>query len=105
MCAASFGAVALRPTGRSADQGQKVDLEKIIPAQFGEWHMEEQGAAIMVNPQQQELIERIYSQTLRGEVNTLHPSPRVAGIEGGYDKSYYDRKLSRQGYMSLFNPN
>lgn len=70
MLSASGLAYALRPTHRIADEGQKVNLEQMIPTQFGEWQLDTQQAAQIVNPEQKELIQRIYAQTLsRSYVN------------------------------------
>jgi EpsI family protein len=54
----------IRPTVRIADQGPKVDLEAMIPKQFGDWRMVNEGAAIITDPQQAATLERIYNQTL-----------------------------------------
>lgn len=64
MFAASGAAMALRPTHRIADEGPAVDLETMIPRQFGEWRDEPQQNVQIVNPQQQETLNRIYTQTL-----------------------------------------
>lgn len=64
MLAASAGAYALRPTHKIADQGPKVELETMIPLAFGDWREEKQFSAQIVDPQQKEMIDKIYSQTL-----------------------------------------
>lgn len=72
MLAASGLALALRPTYKIAIHEQPVDLEAIIPLSFGEWRAEKENLVQMVDPQQQELIEKIYTQTLnRSYVNNL----------------------------------
>jgi len=55
---------ALRPTVFIANQRPKVNLELLIPRQFGEWHQLDQPSILIVNPQQVALLEEIYSQTL-----------------------------------------
>ena len=71
MLVASAGAFALRPTHKIADQGAAVDLQAMIPHSFGEWREEPQSSAQIVDPQQKEVIDRIYKQTLsRTYVNT-----------------------------------
>lgn len=71
MLLASGLALALRPTQKIADLRPPIDLEKIIPVAFGEWHQEHQDSVQVVDPQQQEMIERIYTQTLsRTYINT-----------------------------------
>jgi EpsI family protein len=64
MLAASGLALALRPTQKIADQGPVIDLETMIPHTFGDWSEEQQNSVQMVDPQQQEMIEKIYTQTL-----------------------------------------
>ena len=64
MLAASGLALALRPTHKIADQGSAMDLEKMIPRIFGDWREEQQHAIQIVDPQQKELIDKIYTQTL-----------------------------------------
>jgi EpsI family protein len=64
MLAASGLALALKPTQKIADQGPTVDLETMIPKEFGDWREEQHNFVQMVDPQQKELIERIYTQTL-----------------------------------------
>lgn len=64
MLVASGLAFALRPTQRIADQAPPIDLEVMIPKAFGEWREEPQNALRIVDPQQEELIGRIYTQTL-----------------------------------------
>lgn len=107
MCAASYGAVAFRPTALNSEQSQKFDLETIIPIQFGEWHLEGQGAAIMVNPQQRELIERIYAQTLSRTYANANGDRVMLSLAyaGGYGKSMESHKPERcypaQGFHIL----
>ena len=64
MLAASAGAFALRPTHKVADQGAKVELESMIPHAFGDWREEKQSSALIIDPTQQETINRIYRETL-----------------------------------------
>ena len=64
MLAASGLALALRPTQKIAGQGPAIDLEVIIPRTFGEWREEQQKSVQIVDPQQQEMIDKIYTQTL-----------------------------------------
>lgn len=64
MLAASGLALALRPTHKIADQGSAMDLEAMIPRMFGDWREEPQNAVPIVDPQQKELIDKIYTQTL-----------------------------------------
>ncbi|ARO86558.1 exosortase-associated EpsI family protein [Nitrosospira lacus] len=64
MLAASGLALALRPTYKIAEQGPAIDLETIIPHHFGEWYEDQKQSIQIVDPQQKELIDKIYTQTL-----------------------------------------
>jgi EpsI family protein len=71
MVAASGLAIAMRPTQKIADMGPPVKLETMIPKAFGEWREEPQNQMLIVDPQQKEMIERIYTETLsRTYINT-----------------------------------
>jgi len=64
LLAAAGAGIALKPTHRLADQGPKVDLEAIIPQEFGKWHVENTGNIQVVNPQAQAAVDKIYTQVL-----------------------------------------
>ena len=57
-------AIVMRPTHKIADQGLKMDLDAMIPLSFGDWQEEKQNAVLVIDPQQQETLDRIYTQTL-----------------------------------------
>jgi len=64
MCSASASAYLLRPNTKAAEHGPQISLEKMIPKHFGEWQVEPQPVAQVVNPQTQELLDKLYSQIL-----------------------------------------
>ncbi len=64
MVAASGLALALKPTVKVADNGPKVNLETMVPRQFGDWREAQFGSSQIVDPQQKALIDKIYNQTL-----------------------------------------
>lgn len=64
MLAAAGLAVAITPREKIADHGPKVDLETMIPKQFGEWRQDESVTQPLVNPQQEKVIKATYQQTL-----------------------------------------
>jgi EpsI family protein len=64
MLVASVGAIVARPTARLSDLEQPISLEGMIPKQFGDWREAPQGYVQVINPQQQELLDRLYSQIL-----------------------------------------
>lgn len=63
MLTCTVGAALLTPTRKYADT-HELQLEKIIPSAFGDWHVETQAGIAVINPQQAEFINKIYSQTL-----------------------------------------
>ncbi len=64
MLVAAGLAFALTPHARVADQGPKIDLEAMIPVQFGEWVIDENVVPVQANPSQQATLSKIYNQTL-----------------------------------------
>lgn len=64
MLAASGLALALRPIHKIADLGSAMDLEAMIPHTLGDWREEQQNTIQIVDPQQKELIDKVYAQTL-----------------------------------------
>jgi EpsI family protein len=64
MLSASALALGMRPTQKIAALGPAVDLGTIIPREFGDWREEQHNFVQMVDPQQKELIDKIYTQTL-----------------------------------------
>ena len=70
MLAASVSALVARPTTKLADERPAISLESMIPRQFGDWHEEPLDQVQVVNPQTQEMLDRLYSQILnRNYVN------------------------------------
>lgn len=64
MLIASALALVIRPTDRMADDGPKINLESIIPKQFGEWRVDETITNGIINPEVANLLKKTYSQTL-----------------------------------------
>jgi EpsI family protein len=54
----------LSVSSHGADQTQKFSLQEIVPRQFGDWREQIAGQANLINPQTQQLISTLYSQTL-----------------------------------------
>lgn len=57
-------AAVMRPSVRIADQGPNIDLEAMIPKQFGDWQIASEGNVVIADPKQKQVLDRIYSQTL-----------------------------------------
>ena len=61
---ASVSATYLKPTKRLADAMPVVNLEKMIPGQFGEWHEDPVVLEQIVSPERKVLLAKLYNQTL-----------------------------------------
>lgn len=57
-------AKAITPTGISDEQQAKINLETIIPKEFGNWKIDAVSASYIVNPTVKGQLEKLYSQTL-----------------------------------------
>ena len=64
MVLTSAGGIAARPTQKAATVGEGFSLETTVPKQFGSWREVQQEAAQVVNPQTQQLLDKLYSQVL-----------------------------------------
>jgi EpsI family protein len=62
MISASVGALALRPTANRS-QASSFQLSYVVPEQFGRWRAVP-GAVEVVNPQTQQMLDKLYSQML-----------------------------------------
>ena len=62
MCGVSMAGYAARPSTKVA--AASISLDTLVPRQFGDWtELPDQGAQV-VNPQTQELLDKLYSQLL-----------------------------------------
>lgn len=64
MFAASGGAIVARPSEQLANELPAIILENVVPREFGGWRELPQAGLQVVNPQTQELLDKIYSQVL-----------------------------------------
>jgi EpsI family protein len=87
MLATAGLAVALAPNEKIAARGPRINLESMIPKQFGQWKMDETIAPIMPNPEQQAIINRIYNQTLSRTYANSHGQHIMLSIAYGGDQS------------------
>lgn len=84
MLAAVGLAAALAPNQRMADQGPAIDLDAIIPSHFGEWRQEQTLDSLVMSPQVQSLMDKIYNQTLtRNYINRQGKRIMLAITYGG----------------------
>lgn len=59
-----FVTAAVTPTARLSEVLGTVDLERSIPREFGKWKVVEVESGAVVNPQQQVLLDSLYSQIM-----------------------------------------
>lgn len=64
MVGAAVGAVALKPTPVPRGAAPAFQLEQIVPVAFGDWKAIPHVGAQLVNPQTQEILDKLYSQLL-----------------------------------------
>lgn len=64
MLVAASLAAALRPTISMADERPPIDLKAMVPTAFGDWRQLERSGAYIIDPQTQQLLSTIYSETL-----------------------------------------
>lgn len=62
MFAAGVGATAARPSAKVSDERPAISLESMIPRQIGDWREVPLGHVQVVNPQTQELLDKLYSE-------------------------------------------
>ena len=64
MFAASIGAVVARPDPKAASLESAISLEAAIPKHFGDWREDLERISPVVNPQAQDTLDKLYSETL-----------------------------------------
>jgi EpsI family protein len=70
MCTASIAGLAARPSTKVTESGKLFSLDAVVPKGFGEWTELQERSIQVVNPQTQELLDKLYSQVLtRSYVN------------------------------------
>ena len=86
LASAGLGAM-LRPTELMADTREKIDLETMVPQDFGDWKALKQSSGQIVNPQQTELLSKLYAQTLSRTYLHLDGSMVMLSIAYGVNQS------------------
>lgn len=104
-----FSALAyvLTPREKLTELRGKPDYEALLPKQFGDWREEPMPFAQIVNPQQEEMLQRIYTQTLnRTYVNSRGRRVMLSLAYGedqrdGMQLHYPEVCYPAQGFMLL----
>jgi EpsI family protein len=87
MLAAAGLALAMVPRHKVADQGHKLNLESMIPQEFGEWRMQAKLDHLQVSPDVQAELDKIYNQTLTRTYNNDQGQHVMLSIAYGGDQS------------------
>lgn len=75
---------ALTPTQKIADQQEKIDLEIMIPVEFGDWRIDRSIIPLQVDAETQAMLDKIYNQTLaRTYVNSRGERIMLSVAYGG----------------------
>jgi EpsI family protein len=64
MCLVSLAGVAARPREKAEAVGKTLSLETMVPRAFGEWTELPAQSGLVVNPETQQLLDKLYSQIL-----------------------------------------
>lgn len=64
MFATAVAAWALQPARRTDSAGPPVDLESLIPREFGVWHVDDALLPLVVSPDVQEKLDTVYDRML-----------------------------------------
>lgn len=87
MLAAAGLAMALKPTAKVADKVPAIDLETMIPKQFGGWKIDETIVPLLANPETEALLSKIYNQTLARTYANSRGERVMLSIAYGGDQS------------------
>jgi EpsI family protein len=87
MIFASASAAYLKPTKKLADSMPAVNLEKMIPTQFGEWHLDPVVLEQIISPERKVLLAKLYAQTLTRSYLDSHGTRIMLSIAYGGDQS------------------
>lgn len=87
MTTTSLIGTALIPTRRMADRRGPFRLEDAVPTEFAGWRLDPRARGMIVNPQTEELLRRIYTETLE-RTYVRGPGERIMlSIAYGADQS------------------
>jgi len=88
----------LSPTQKLADARPKIDLETMIPTQFGDWQIDTSIVPILASPDVQEKLDAIYNQVLaRTYINSKNERVMLSISYGG-DQSNDNYQVHRPEY-------
>ena len=98
MFAAAGMALALKPTIKISDAGPAINLETLIPKQFGEWKLDESLVPVQVSPEVQAKLDKIYGQTLSRTYVNVAGRRVMLSIAYGANQGSDDFQVHRPEY-------
>ena len=87
MYAAAGLAMVLHPSHKIASDEVRINLEAMIPKQFGEWQLDESMVPVKISPEVEANLDRIYNQTLSRTYVNNHGERIMLSIAYGSDQS------------------
>lgn len=78
---------ALTPKAKVADQESRLNLETMIPQQFGDWKVDETIVPLQVSPDVQAALDKVYNQTLSRTYVNSRDERIMLSIAYGTDQS------------------
>lgn len=78
---------ALTPKTKVADQESRLNLETMIPQQFGDWKVDETIVPLQVSPDVQASLDKVYNQTLSRTYVNSRDERIMLSIAYGTDQS------------------
>ncbi|MDY0743860.1 EpsI family protein [Paucibacter sp. R3-3] len=101
----------MRPHTYWADSQAKVDLDKIFPAAFGNWRVDDQQPVMIISPDVQAMLDKLYNQVLTrtyvdGSGNRIMVSVAYGGDQSDGTRAHRpDVCYPAQGFEILSNVN
>lgn len=88
MAGSAIFVLTFKPAPLSVNTGSKIELETMIPKQFGDWHLDDSILPLSASPDQEALLKKIYSQILtRTYINNLGQRIMLSVVYGdGIDR-------------------
>lgn len=86
MVFAAMLAFGLTPREMLAEKGPKVDLETMIPQEFGDWKVDRSALPLMANPELDTQLNKIYNQILSRTYINSHDEQIMLSIAYGGDQ-------------------
>lgn len=91
MILASIIATLMTPTHRIAEDRKEIDFKEILPKSFGEWEVVEKSSGYIINPQTEQNLKDIYSQTLSRTYTNLKTGKAIM-LSVAYGEEQSDNK-------------